>query len=178
MENYRCIASNCDKSGTCGHYNAQKIFREKIIKEDLSDICLPKYRLYTNYRDKPYQKYSCKEVYKELFDFYDNECDGESCSYQKRYDRTITIQSSCIECALGNHITCKNPNHPTNKAINIMIECLMAENKAFEDAGITEGTVTYTCPICSSEAIGSRYLYGGSHHGLGSGCKKCGTWHT
>lgn len=178
MENYRCIAANCEKSKTCGHYNSRKIYREEIIEEDLSDICLLEYRLYTYYLDNPYQKYSCKEVYKELFDFYDNKCDGENCSYQKGYKGIAIEHSSCIECKLGEHITCKNPNHPTNKAFNIMIECIMAESKAFEDAGITEGTVTYTCPRCGSEAVGNRYLHGGRYHGLGSGCKKCGMWHT
>jgi len=178
MEVYRCIASNCNKTDTCGHYNAKKTFREKIIKEDLSDICLPTYRLYIDGRDNPFQKYSCKEVYKELFTFYDNECDGECCSYQKEY-KGITIEhSSCIDCKLGEHITCKNPNHPTNLVIAKMLKSIQAENKAFEDAGITEGTVTYTCPICGDEAVGNRYLYEGSHHGLGSGCEKCGTWHT
>lgn len=93
--------------------------------------------------------------------------------------RGIAIEhSSCIDCKLGDHITCKNPNHPINKVIALMLESLQAENKAFEDAGITEGTVTYICPICSGEAIGNRYLFNGSHHGLGSGCKTCGTWHT
>jgi hypothetical protein len=181
MENYRCSAANCDMCNTCNHFNVKKFDEEDdeiIIDEDLSDICLPKYKLYTNYKDKPYQKYPCKEVYKELFSFYDNECDGESCLYKKAYDKTIIMQSSCVECKLGEDITCTNSNHPTNKAIDKIIECIEAENKAFEDAGITEGTVTYTCPICGGEAIGNRYLYEGSYHGLGSGCKNCGSWHT
>ncbi|MDR3593564.1 hypothetical protein [Clostridium sp.] len=176
MENYRCIATNCDKCATCGHYKAKSTFRRKFVKEDLSDICLPNYRLYSD-GDRPYQVYSCKESYKELFNFYDNECSGENCSYQKDY-KGIMKDGSCIECKLGDHITCTNPKHPTNKIISQMIECLKAEIKAFEDAGITEGTVTYACPVCGGEAVASRYLYDGSYHGLGSGCKTCGTWHT
>lgn len=187
MENYRCIASNCDKSNDCCHYNVKKFYddtlieefddEDVIIDEDLSDICLPEYRLYTN-TDNEYQHYSPKEVYKELFDFYDNDCNGENCSFQKEY-RGISIEHySCNECKLGDNITCDNPNHPTNKIINEMMMCFEAENKAFEEAGITEGTVTYTCPICGGEAVVSRYLFNGSYHGLGSGCKTCGTWHT
>jgi len=177
MENYRCNALNCDKSGTCGYYKAKTELRGKIIKEDLSDICLPEYRLYTC-KDHAYQVYSCKDTYKELFDFYDNECNGESCLYQKSYKGIKIEHSSCIDCKLGEHITCTNLKHPTNNAINKMMECFKAENKAFDDACITEGTVTYTCPMCGSEAVGNRYLYEESYHGLGSGCNTCGTWHT
>lgn len=94
MENYRCIASKCDKCNTCGHYNVKKFYdditiedeeieidEDVIIDEDLSDICLLKYRLYSD-TDHPYQVYSSKEEYIELFDFYDNDCDGNDCSYQ------------------------------------------------------------------------------------------------
>lgn len=192
MENYRCIALKCDKCSTCGHYNVKKfyddIFIEEcidediaiediIIEEDLSDICLPEYRLYSD-TDGPYQVYPCKEEYQELFDFYDNECDGEICTYQKDYKGIRIERSSCIECKLGDHITCKNPNHPSNKIIEEVMKCFWAENKAFEEAGITEGIVTYTCPICGGQAVANRYLFDGSQHGLGSGCKTCGTWHT
>lgn len=178
MENYRCVASDCDKCDLCDHYNVKR-FDEKdmIIEEDLSDICLPEYRLYSDI-NHPYQHYPCKEDYKELFYFYDNECDGESCSYQKNYKGITTERCSCIECKLGEHITCTYPKHPTNKLIAEMWECFNAENKAFENAGINEGTVTYTCPICGGEAVANRYLHEGSLHGLGSGCKTCGTWHT
>lgn len=178
MENYRCVATNCDKYKTCCHYNVKKYDEddEEIVDEDLSDICLPKYRLY-NDTDKPYQHYSCKETYKELFEFYDDVCDGKSCSYKKEY-KGIMKDGTCVECKLGNHITCTNPKHPTNTVFDKMMEYLRAENKAFEDAGVTEGTVTYTCPLCGGEAVANRYLYDGSYHGLGSGCKTCGVWHT
>ncbi|OPJ63663.1 hypothetical protein [Clostridium chromiireducens] len=193
MENSRCVATNCDKSETCGHHKVKKfyddalieeglkediILEDVIVDEDLSDICLPKYRLYDEYKEESYQYYLCKESYKNLFDFYDNKCDGIYCLYQKDYDNTIKYQSSCIECKLGEHITCTNPQHPTNKIIDEMMKCFWAEQKAFEEAGISEGTVTYICPICNNEAVANRYSYGGSIHGLGSGCKTCGTWHT
>lgn len=180
MENYRCVSVNCDKCNICDHYNVKKFDEDDddiIIEEDLSDICLPGYRLYSD-TDPPYRHYPCKGDYNELFFFYDNECDGDSCLYQKDYDKTVKCQSSCIKCKLGDHITCTSPKHPTNKMINIMWECFKAEEKAFEKAGITEGIVTYTCPLCGGEAVASRYLHEGSYHGLGSGCKKCGTWHT
>lgn len=192
MENYRCITSNCDRCNTCGHYKVEKFYNDEfieecreldidedlIIDEDLSDICLPKYRLYIEHKDKTYQHFRCKEDYKELFFFYDNECNGDYCLYQKDYDKTIKYQSSCVECKLSKYITCTNPKHPTNKIIDGMMACFRAEEKAFEDAGVTEGTVTYMCPICGGEAVASRYSYGGRLHGLGSGCKICGTWHT
>lgn len=178
MENYRCVATNCDRCKFCCHYNVKKFDEgdDEIIDEDLSDICLPKYRLY-NDTDHPYQHYSCKETYKELFDFYDNECDGEKCFYQKDYEGMMK-SGSCIECKLGEHITCTSPKHPTNKIVDEIMKCFWAEEKVFQDAGITEGTVTYTCPVCGGEAVANRYLYEGSLHGLGSGCKTCGTWHT
>jgi|GEM_PF-3359942 len=190
MENYRCVATNCDKSNDCVHHHVKKfyhdtlieegiediILKDVIIDEDLSDICLPKYRLYSD-TDHPYQVYSCKEVYKELFHFYDNECGGEECYYQKDYEGMMK-SGSCIECKLGDHITCTSPKHPTNRIINEMMMRFKADNKAFEEAGITEGKVTYICPICGDEAVANRYSYGGSIHCLGSGCKTCGTWHT
>ncbi len=194
MDNYRCIASNCDRHYTCGHYKVEKFYDDEFIKncreegldmdedliidEDLSDICLPKYRLYIQHKDKPYQHFDCKENYKKLFFFYDGECEGEYCFYQRDYDETIKYQSSCVECKLSEYITCTNPKHPTNKIIDEMMACFRAEEKAFEDAGIEEGTVNYTCPICGDEAVASRYSHEGRLHGLGSGCRTCGTWHT
>lgn len=175
MENYHCISQNCNKKNTCGHYNVKADFiNDEIIDEDLSDICLPNYRLYDTDSNCTYR---CKEDYKELFVFFDNECEGENCTFQKEYEG-MRKEGSCIECKLGEHITCKNPNHPTNKIVDLMLKSILAEQKAFEDAGIKEGTVTYTCPICGGEAVGNRYLYNGSYHGLGSGCKKCGSWHS
>lgn len=181
MENYYCICNSCSKKDTCGHYraNADFDYYDEIIDEDLSDICLPNYRLYDNIKNQLFKHtYRCKEAYKELFDFYDNECEGENCTYKKAY-RAITIEhQSCIDCKLDDHITCENPNHPTNKVIKLMLDSFWAEQKAFDDAGITEGSVTYTCPICGDQAVANRYKYGDRYHGLGSGCKTCGTWHT
>ena len=178
MENYRCIGKKCDKKKTCGHYNVKHDSFHKIIKEDLSDICLPNYRLYDCNTDKSFRVYSCKKEYEELFKFYDYECEGENCKYQKPY-RGITIEhQSCIECKLGDNITCEDPNHPTNKILKLMFDCIMTEQKAFDDAGITEGTVTYTCPICGGQAVANRYKHGDRYHGLGSGCKTCDRWHS
>lgn len=53
-----------------------------------------------------------------------------------------------------------------------------AENKAFEEAGTEVGEVEFICPICGGKAEASRYYYMGRIHGLGSGCKSCGLWHT
>lgn len=47
------------------------------------------------------------------------------------------------------------------------------ENKAFKEARITGGTVTYKCPICGGEAVENRYLHGEVYHRLGSDCKTC-----
>lgn len=79
------------------------------------------------------------------------------------------------DCKLGNHVTCENPNHPTNK---INVRLVFCWTKAFDDARITEGTITYICPICGGQAVANRYKYGGRYHLLGSGCKTCDRWHT
>ena len=55
---------------------------------------------------------------------------------------------------------------------------LEAENKAFEQAGIDVGMVEYKCPICGGVAVTNRYLYDDRYHGLGSGCKTCGSSHS
>ncbi len=55
---------------------------------------------------------------------------------------------------------------------------LEAEQAAFDAAGLTVGTVEFTCPICSGKAIGVRYEHSGSIHGLGSGCTLCSIRHT
>jgi predicted RNA-binding Zn-ribbon protein involved in translation (DUF1610 family) len=65
-----------------------------------------------------------------------------------------------------------------SKLINKLLLVIEAEREAFEKAGIDEGTVEYKCPICGGTAIANRYRYGGSYHGLGSGCLTCGRWHT
>lgn len=67
------------------------------------------------------------------------------------------------------------------KVIKLMddsFKIMKAEEEAFKKAGIKEGTVTYTCPICGSIAIANRYYYNGRYHGLGSGCPKCGISHS
>jgi predicted RNA-binding Zn-ribbon protein involved in translation (DUF1610 family) len=53
-----------------------------------------------------------------------------------------------------------------------------AEEEAFLRAGINEGRVEYICPLCGGTAIAVRHIHGGRYHGLGSGCKSCGAWHT
>lgn len=59
-----------------------------------------------------------------------------------------------------------------------IIKVFKAEKEAFKKAGIQEGTVEYTCPICGGRAIANRYEYNGSYHGLGSGCSNCGIRHS
>jgi hypothetical protein len=53
-----------------------------------------------------------------------------------------------------------------------------AESEAFEKAGIDEGRVEYTCPICGGIAVANRYKFGGRFHGLGSFCPGCGVSHS
>ena len=65
-----------------------------------------------------------------------------------------------------------------SKALSKIILVMEAEEEAFKKAGIKEGTVEYTCPICGNKAIANRYLYDGRYHGLGSGCPTCGTSHS
>jgi predicted RNA-binding Zn-ribbon protein involved in translation (DUF1610 family) len=59
-----------------------------------------------------------------------------------------------------------------------IIEFMLAEQKAFDKAGIKVGRVEFNCPLCGGLAIGNRYYYGGRIHGLGSGCTKCGIKHS
>jgi hypothetical protein len=65
-----------------------------------------------------------------------------------------------------------------NKMIENFHLVAVAEDKAFEEAGIREGKVEYICPICGNMAVAVRYNYKGSISGLGSGCKTCGTSHS
>jgi hypothetical protein len=64
------------------------------------------------------------------------------------------------------------------KAYKNLLLTMQAEEEAFEKAGIEEGRVEYECPICGGTAVANRYMYGGSYHGLGSGCETCGSYHT
>jgi predicted RNA-binding Zn-ribbon protein involved in translation (DUF1610 family) len=82
---------------------------------------------------------------------------------------------------------CKNPRENSKNKLSkerIYAEAIefhkiiKAEDEAFEKAGIDEGTVTYICPICGGEAVANRYKFGDRYHGLGSGCRTCGTWHS
>lgn len=58
------------------------------------------------------------------------------------------------------------------------LKVFKAEEEAFRKAGIKEGKVTYTCPLCGGTAVAVRYKYGGRYHGLGSHCPNCGFSHT
>lgn len=69
-------------------------------------------------------------------------------------------------------------NMTKDEALEAMLNYIEVENQAFEDAGITEGTVEFECPLCGGKAIGHRYIHGGRIHGLGSGCTDCGMMHT
>lgn len=48
-----------------------------------------------------------------------------------------------------------------------------AQREAFAKAGITKGTVQFTCPLCGGNAVATRFRYKGRWAG-GSGCEKCG----
>lgn len=175
MDTSYCNPKHCEKKNTCNHHIVKPVFGKRIA-EDMSDICLPGYRLYIE--GDYYKRFPNKAHYVELLDFYDNVCPGENCSKRELYDRKKPMRSSQIDCKLGKEYTCKNPKHPDNAMFIEFINTLKAEEEAFRKAGIDEGTVTYTCPKCGSEAIANRYKHGGRYHGLGSYCKKCGTSHT
>jgi predicted RNA-binding Zn-ribbon protein involved in translation (DUF1610 family) len=64
------------------------------------------------------------------------------------------------------------------KMMDDFFKIMKAEEEAFEKAGIKEGTVTYTCPICGGTAVAVRYVHNGRTGGLGSHCTKCGYSHT
>lgn len=64
------------------------------------------------------------------------------------------------------------------RGIEQIMSFIEAENEAFENAEIEVGEVEFTCPICGGQAVGNRYWHGGRIHGLGSGCKGCGIWHS
>ena len=66
----------------------------------------------------------------------------------------------------------------TKKELKEILIWLEAEQKAFENAGVTEGRVEFKCPHCGNVAIANRYKYKGRYHGLGSGCRSCNFSHT
>lgn len=170
-----CRGRSCSKKKTCNHYIVNT-FLDKLIGEDLSDICLPDYRLYIE--GNFYKSFPDKEFYISLLNFYDNECEGENCGKREIYDKNELIRPTRIECKFGEGFTCNHLKHPSNEIVVEFMKILQAEEEAFKKAGINEGTVYYTCPICGGEAVAKRYMQDGSIHGLGSGCKKCETWHT
>lgn len=175
METHCCDSKTCTRKEECNHHNVKPLFGKRI-SEDLSDLCLPDYRLYLE-GDK-YMGFPTKDYYAELLAFYDQVCQGMGCGERKDYDYSKPFRSSRIECKLGKEFTCKHPIHPDNKVINAFLASLEAEEEAFKKAGIKEGTVTYTCPNCGGEAVANRYMHGGRYHGMGSYCKGCETSHT
>ena len=117
----------------------------------MSDICLPNYRLYIE--GDFYKAFSNKVYYVEMLNFFDKECTRQSCGYKEIYDKSKPFRSSQVACKLGNEFNCNHPKHPDNSVFDDFIFTLKAENDAFKKAGITEGTVTYTCPKCGSQAV-------------------------
>jgi predicted RNA-binding Zn-ribbon protein involved in translation (DUF1610 family) len=175
MYTHSCDSKTCTRKDKCSHHNVETLF-EKRISEDLSDLCLPGYRLYLENHN--YKSFPTKAYYAELLEFYDNVCEGIGCGKRKVYDCNGPFETSRIECKLGKEFTCKHPVHPDNKIVNEILATLQAENEAFKRAEIKEGTVTYICPNCGGEAVANRYIQGGRVNGLGSYCKGCGTSHT
>ena len=177
MDTNYCNPQKCDKKETCNHHIV-KVMYGKRIATDMSNICLPDYRLYI--KGNYFKSFPNKSYYESLLNFYDNVCTGDGC--EKRtvtvYDKNKSIRSSQVDCKLGEKFTCHHPEHPDNAMIIDFAKTMQAENEAFKKAGITEGTVTYICPKCGSEAIANRYSHNGRLHGLGSGCSKCGMSHT
>lgn len=176
MDTNCCRPKACDKKDACNHYIIKPLCGGRLIAEDLSDICLPNYRLYIE--GDFYKNFPNKNYYQKLLDFYDNECGGQDCQEREVYDDSKPFSSSRTDCKLGKQYTCGHPKHPDNAIIANSLKRLKAEDEAFQRAGIDEGTVTYTCPICGGEAVANRYKYNGRYHGLGSGCKRCGFSHS
>lgn len=191
MEVHYCNPKSCDKKESCNHYLVKKQLRtddidiflvgveRDFIEEDLSDICLPEYRLFI-FGDR-YKGFKPKKYYQKLLEFFDHVCEDEQCqSYEAYGPHSPAYPASRIECKRGKEYTCKHKKHPDNVACSESALFYEAENKAFENAGIETGTVEFICPICSGKAIGNRYYspYTGRLKGLGSHCQKCGISHT
>jgi len=175
MDTSYCNPQKCEKKETCNHHIVKPMYGKRIAT-DMSDICLPDYRLYI--KGDYYKSFPNKNYYKSVLSFYDNICSGSECGNREIYDKNNPMSLSKIHCKLGKGFNCNHPKHPDNE---MEIDCnktIQAENEAFKKAGITEGTVTYICPKCGGEAIANRYKHDGMINGLGSGCPKCGTSHT
>jgi len=191
MEVYYCNPKSCDRKESCNHYLVEKQLRyddtdillagveRDFIAEDLSDICLPEYRLFI-FGDR-YKAFNPKKYYQKLFWFFDHVCEGEQCqSYEAYGPQCPGYPASRIECKRGKEYTCKHEKHPINNSILDFLKFYEAEIKAFENAGIETGTVEFTCPVCGGKAIGNRYYssQSGRLKGLGSHCQQCGLSHT
>lgn len=175
MDTYSCDSKTCTRKNKCNHHNTEPLFGKRI-SEDLSDLCLPDYRLYLE--DDNYKRFPPKAYYAKLLRFYDNVCEGIGCGEREEYDDDDPFILSRIECKLGKEFTCKHSVHPDNKAAYAVLATIKAEKEAFKKAGKEAGTVTYLCPNCGGEAVASRYIHGGRYHGMGSYCKGCGTSHS
>jgi predicted RNA-binding Zn-ribbon protein involved in translation (DUF1610 family) len=174
MDTQYCNPKSCDRKETCNHHIVKPTSGTRV-PEDLSDICLPDYWLYI--KGDYYKGFPNKAYYVELLNFYDNKCPGQNCGQRAIHNQKLA-RTSRIECNLGIHYTCNHPDHPTNNSLAKIMKLLQAESEAIEQAGIEEGTVTYTCPICGNEAIANTYKYAGKTGRLGSGCPHCGISHS
>lgn len=175
MDTNYCNPKTCDRKENCNHHIV-KPFHGIKKAEDMSDICLPNYRLYI--KGDFYKSFPSKNYYKSLLSFYDNVCCGENCGNKTLYNKNEKFASSQVDCKLGEEFTCNHPKHPDNEIVFDFLKTIQAEDDAFKKAGIEEGTVTYICPKCGGEAIANRYTHDERTHGLGSGCPKCGTSHS
>lgn len=174
MDTEYCNPETCDKKDSCNHHLVKPSVGNRIAV-DLSDICLPDHRLYI--KGDYYKGFPNKAYYKELLTFYDHKCPSKNCGQRAVYDQRIT-RSSRVECKLGIKYTCTHPEHPTNNSLEKIMKMLQAEASATKNAGIEEGAVTYTCPICGNKAVANRYKYAGKTGALGSGCPHCGISHS
>ncbi|GAA0180866.1 hypothetical protein SH2C18_34850 [Clostridium sediminicola] len=113
MRTYYCNPKWCDKKETCNLHIIKHFGSGEKIAEDMSDICLPKYRLYIE--GDFYKAFPNKYYFTELLNFYDNICPGEGCGKREIYYKRDVVGPSKIECKLGEKFTCEHSKHPDNE---------------------------------------------------------------
>lgn len=124
-----------------------------------------------------------KKLHPELVKFYENNCPSNCEECQYIVDKTQVTDpfdkafQPWTHCKKSRAYQCKNPEHPTNKASEIMSACIKAEHEAFVAAGIPEGeegTISFPCKACNDGTMTSeRYKYNGKLHGATLRCDTC-----
>lgn len=144
-----------------------KIENEECFKDKINDY-------YTEWKSFKYSKIYL-ECLKKSYDRFD---DAVSIIIELLHKKIELSHDEYIELEEKKIKRYIHEREELNRLMDDFMKRRLAEMKAFEEAGIDEGTVEYTCPICGDIAVANRYKFNGRYHGLGSGCKTCGVSHS